>query len=210
MSVVESLKQDHAALRAKLDLIESALGLGPEAWYALRELCYSLGLKICDHIHCEDAVLADARRVLVPEIARRISLEHQDEPRQVNRLNRLFVHEPRPAFEAIEPTLRAMIRHLRRHLEEEEAEVFPAIARVPVHPTMTVNRVLREHPRTKAVFARWQIDPSWEGCDCLDEVAWRRCREGRTLAEQLQRAIEAPGDQSAAPSGQPAQACVDV
>ncbi len=57
--------------------------------------------------------------------------------------------------------------------------------------TMTVNRVLHEHPETKAVFDRLSISSPIEGCECLDEVAWYRGMESRELLEQLRRVIDA-------------------
>jgi len=63
--------------------------------------------------------------------------------------------------------------------------------------TMTVNWVLHEHPEAKPAFERLLIDLPFEGCDCLDEVAWRHGLESRELLEQLQRAIDAPAESPA-------------
>ncbi len=62
----------------------------------------------------------------------------------------------------------------------------------PLTETMTVNRVLREHPETKTVFERFRIDVMYEGYDCLDEVAWRRRLSAEQFLALLERAMMRP------------------
>jgi hypothetical protein len=196
MLTTASLQHDHAILRAKLDALESALNLGQETWFVLRELCHSLAGQFGDHLRREDAELIGAPRAGRPEAVNRLLCEHQDQPRQFRAVNRLFVSEPRPAFGMVEANLRELIRRLRRQLDDEEATVFPLIDR-RVQETMTVNRVLREHPEIRPVFDELSVSVPYEGCDCLDEVAWRRGLDSHALAEELERAIAAPAAEPA-------------
>ena len=54
---------------------------------------------------------------------------------------------------------------------------------------MTVNCVLQQYPATRSVFEQLFVNISFEGLDCLDEVAWRHGMEARELLGQLEQAI---------------------
>ena len=54
---------------------------------------------------------------------------------------------------------------------------------------MAVNHVIREYPATKRVLDRLFVNVPYEGCDGLDEVAWRRGMEARDLVSQLEEVI---------------------
>ena len=205
LCAVARLKRDHQLLRAKLTVLESALAMGEEAWFVLRELCHSLAGQLRDHIRREEALLAVSRVQIDDSLLARVALEHQDEPEHLRAVNRLFVHEPKRSFRTMRLTLEAVIRGLREHMEEEEAQLFPAIEGLLVgsepiawarpqegtmlHEAMTVNRVVLEHPRTLPVFKRLFVSVPFEGCDCLDEVAWRHGMESRELLGLLEEAI---------------------
>lgn len=47
MEPIARLKRDHRILRSKFDVLESALRMGPETWFVLREVCYSLSRLLC-------------------------------------------------------------------------------------------------------------------------------------------------------------------
>ncbi len=51
--------------------------------------------------------------------------------------------------------------------------------------TMTVNHVLSRHPKTREVFDNLAVSSAYEGCDSLEEVAWRRGMDGRELLGHL-------------------------
>ncbi|MBI4342904.1 MAG: hemerythrin domain-containing protein [Candidatus Omnitrophica bacterium] len=203
MTAIERLKRDHAILRAKLDVLQAALEMGPEAWFVIREMCFTLARQLRDHIKREEALIAATRPVLGAEVARRIVQEHQDEPVQLRSVNRLFVRQRAPTLEAIRPMLTTVIRTLRHHMEEEEAALFPLLERAAaeqadaappspaqhVQDVMTVNRVLQRFPATRPVFERLFINIPLEGCTCLDEVAWRHGLESEELLRELEAAI---------------------
>mgnify|MGYP001573165055 FL=1 len=46
MNAIERLKRDHVLIRAKLSVVEGALQMGPEAWFVLRDVCYTLSRQL--------------------------------------------------------------------------------------------------------------------------------------------------------------------
>jgi len=205
MQAIERLKRDHTIMRSKLDVLESALQLGPETWFVLREVCFTLARQIRDHLRREEELIARARKALDPSVVEQISLEHEDEPQHLHTINRLFITEQGHSLERIRPELMRLVHGLRHHMDEEEAELFPALVqalqgeepeRAAPRPgasrldeTMTVNRVVQEHPTTRRVFDGLFVNVPYEGCACLDEVAWRHGLESRELLARLEQVI---------------------
>jgi len=145
---------------------------------------------------------------MTPKVLVEVVVEHKDEPEQLRTINRLFLSQPTQSLERIRPALEEAIRRLRHHMAEEEAELFPLLERTlaaaeapivaphprgPFNETTTVNRMVREFPRTRPVFDRLFINVPLEGCACLDEVAWRHGMDARELLGQLEQAIGACG-----------------
>ena len=222
MDAIHRLKRDHTILRTKLDVLESALQMRSDAWFVLREVCFTLARQLRDHIKREETLVRIARNTLIPpptggsgtlppvgggmnpRILAEVALEHKDEPRHLRTINRLFVSESGHSLEHIRPALAEVIHGLRRHMDEEERELFPILERVlaeglmipmaerptsHLDETMTVNRIVNEFPATRTVFERLFIGVPTEGCDCLDEVAWRHGMESRDLLKRLEEAI---------------------
>lgn len=204
MRAIERLKRDHQILRAKLDVLESALGMGSQTWFVLREMCHTLSRQLEDHIRREERLLDAYRHALGQELQARVALEHHDEPAHLRAVNRLFLDERGQSLEQIRPVLRAMIQGLRRHMEEEERDMFPMLEQTlgehempadeeppasPLHENMTVNRVFCEYPETGRVFRQLFVNMPYEGCDCLDEVAWRHGLSSDELVARLSEAI---------------------
>jgi hypothetical protein len=217
MNAVERLCRDHQVLRGKLDVLEAALSLGPETWFVLRELCFTLSRQLRDHIEREERLVSAFRHVLRPGKLADLALEHKDEPGLLRKINALFLSESGHTLERIRPALQEVIAGLRRHMADEETGLFPLFllgpdlpregeraARIalPFDETATVNRVIHEFPRTKPVFERLFINLPAEGCDCLDEVAWRHGMDTQEVFEELAPAVSAgaPG-RSVQPDG---------
>ncbi len=202
MNAVDRLRRDHQILRSKLDVLETALRMGDETWYVLREVCFTLSRQLRDHIRREEQLVASCRRTMTPKALAEVVVEHRDEPAHLRTLNRLFVSSPTHAVDRIGPALTEVIHGLRHHMAEEERELFPIFERVlaerepsqlPATPakrffdeTMTVNRVVQEFPETRPVFERLFISVPMEGCTCLDEVAWRHGLEAEELLDALE------------------------
>ena len=234
MNAIERLKRDHAILRSKLDMLEAGLRMGPETWYVLREVCATLSRQLRNHMQREEDLVMACRKAMIPpppgdsgtlpglrsgpasghpvgggmtpRVLAEMAVEHRDEPEHLRMINRLFVEEHGQTLERIRPALTEVIQGLRRHMTEEEHELFPILeqelaAREPmnaqpqqtsgthVHECMTVNGVLCEYPTTKVVFERLFVNIPYEGCDCLDEVAWRRGMDVQELLDRLEQSV---------------------
>jgi len=61
--------------------------------------------------------------------------------------------------------------------------------------TMTVQEVMRRYPNTGSVLEGLCIDRSFEGYDCLDEVAWRHGMESQELLALLEEEVAQPTSQ---------------
>lgn len=206
MRASDRLRRDHEVLRTKLDVLEATLRMTPPTtWCILRELCYTLSRQLQDHIRREEHLIATCRATLSPDVLTHTQLEHEDEPQLLRTVNHLFVEEGGQALERVRAALNELIPRLRRHMDEEEAELFPTIERalgeceepeaqepsVPIRlrEEMTVNHVLHTYPQTKLLLERLFINVPYEGYDCLDEVAWRRGMDCCQLVLLLEEAI---------------------
>ena len=215
MKAIDRLKRDHHILRSKLDVLEAALRMGPETWYVLREVCFTLSRQIRNHMQREENLIMACRQTMTPRALAEIAMEHRREPEHLRTINRLFMEEHGHTLERIRPALTDVIQGLRRHMTEEEQELFPILeralaarepadaqaqpaSRARVHECMTVNGVLHEYPMTRGVFERLFVNIPYEGCDCLDEVAWRRGMDSQELLEELEQVVHSRG----APAGE--------
>ena len=224
MRVVERLKRDHTILRAKLDVLEGALRMGPDTWFVLREVCHTLSRQLQDHIEREERLIRAYKAALTKDASAHLTVEHTDEPQLLRTINRLFVEDQGHSLAAIQPALTTLIKGLRAHMAEEEAALFPVFERVltareaalanesqpssHITETMAVNRILREFPATRRIFDSLFVNVPFEGCDCLDEVAWRRGMEPEELINRLEAAISSCACQDSAVSQSTFQAAL--
>ncbi len=217
MSAIERLKRDHAILRSKLEVLEAGLRMGPETWYVLREVCFTLSRQLRDHMQREEDLVMACRKAMKPHVLAELAAEHRDEPEHLRTINRLFVEEHGHTLDRIRPALTEVIQGLRHHMTEEERDLFPILEQAlaarepanaqaqqpsgaPLHACMTVNSVLHQYPATSGVFEDLFVNIPYEGCDCLDEVAWRRGMDVQELLDRLgQSAL------SGSPTGERAQ-----
>lgn len=204
MNAIERLTRDHVILRSKLDVLESALRLAPDTWYVLREICYTLSRLVHQH-HCrEERVVAQCHAALTPTQRQQLQRQHSDDRNRLGVLHHLFLQDSGRGVAHIAPMLRSMAQDLRHHLEQEEQALFPVLERhvtmqealmpagaIPAHvdEVSTVNAVIREYPTTKRVFEQLFVSIPYEGCDCLDEVAWRHGLEAAELINRLERVV---------------------
>ncbi len=207
MKATQRLRRDHQILRAKLDVLETALSMGPQTWFVLREICFTLSRQLRDHIKREEALIAASRGVAAADVLAHLAIEHRDEPEHLRDINRLFTSQAAHSLEQITPVLLNVIAGLRCHMAEEEAALFPLLERAlagqepvggaqqpappraPLDETMTVNGVVDKFPNTRRVFEGLFVSIPFEGCTCLDEVAWRHGIESRELLERLERVV---------------------
>ena len=110
MNAIDRLKRDHKILRSKLDVLEGALSMGSEAWFVLRELCYTLSRQLQDHIKREEKLVKACKDVFREDALTHLTVAHTDEPQLLRRVNRLFVEEHGHSLNAIKPALTTLIR----------------------------------------------------------------------------------------------------
>lgn len=212
---VERLRQDHAVLRAKLQLLNSALHAGPTAAFAVRELVYALGRRLAEHEAREDAALYPLlQETMVGDIqhhAAAIRIEHEAIEYYLRALHLLTLRGTRMPFEKVAGLAYSLTKLLRHHFAREEAILFPMLDQlnaaaggpetrrtapsnqeVGVNADMTVNRILGLFPQTKSVFDCHCVDCRREGDDFLDEVAWRHAVSVPDLLRELQDAAGRP------------------
>jgi len=209
MSATESLRKDHQILRAKLKLLEAAMQMLPESNFVLRELCWSLARMLNEHIRHETDALQPYRNRIQALTQERMAKDHADQQVILRDINALLLSGVKAPVNKVVPPLLHLIEELREHMEEEEQEVFPMVDRMtseeaqmpsaPAMPfiteTMTVNHILRIHPRAREVFQTFHVDCDADGCHCLDELYWRR---GIDVAALLHELNETVGEQTVA------------
>jgi iron-sulfur cluster repair protein YtfE (RIC family) len=203
MKTIDRLKRDHAILQAKLDVLDDTLlRMGTNGWYVLREVCFTLARQLQDHIRREEELIIACGEAVGPSVLAKLSAEHRKEPRHLHTINKLFVSQMSPSLKEIKPVLTRVIYALRRHIAQEETELFPILERAwkdqePAQAeslwsgswlkeTMTLNQVVQQCPKTRSLFERFFINMSIEGSSCLDEVAWRHGMDVQDLLKPLE------------------------
>lgn len=208
MDTLEQLQRDHELLRSKLNVLESANRVGAEAWFVLRQVCFSLLKQLQDHMRSEEEfVLAcyEARLDGDDQATLLGRCGHQEDRRRLQVIHWLLQREPTVVLSSVRFSLDLVIASLRRSIDEQESELFPRLGRAGASPavpirsphlsaghlknTMTLSEVVRRYPKTKHVFERVLISLPFEQYDCLDEVAWRHGLDSRELLTRLERAI---------------------
>ena len=74
MRAIDRLRRDHQILRSKLDVLETALTMGPETWFVLREVCFTLARQLRDHMRREEELVMACRQALHPKVLAEIAV----------------------------------------------------------------------------------------------------------------------------------------
>lgn len=226
MNAINRLKRDHGIFRSKLNVLESALHVGSEAWYVLREECFSLAKQLEGHARREAEL--SASRHAVPSHGRPPTSfgDHRMENRQLAFINRFLIEQPSRLLKRIKPTMTLFVSAFRRRMDRQESIGFPIVEetlglskvnqRLPqeerrpwdLSETMSVGEAVTRYPAAGPALERLFINPRFERYDCLDEVAWRHGMESRELLARLEEELTrglTPESQRA--SGVPGTAC---
>lgn len=200
MSVTQSLRRDHQILRAKLKLLEAAMRVAPEAQFALREMCWSLGRMLEMHIQREADTLRPYSNRIRALTQERMAHDHADQRVVLRDVNALLLGGIKAPVSKVVPPLAQLIEELKEHMEEEEKEVFPMVDRLAAEESlastttselpliteaMTVNHVLKVHPKAREIFEAFKVDCDADGCHCLEELYWRRGIDVKALLDTL-------------------------
>ncbi|MBI4003790.1 MAG: hemerythrin domain-containing protein [Candidatus Omnitrophica bacterium] len=205
MAVTAMLKKDHEVLRRKLEFIETALQVAPHSVFVLREMCHSLMKMLDAHIRREEEALSPYTNRIRAILRYREGHDHADQQQVLRDINTMLLAGIKMPTSTVVNRLSHLIEELREHMAEEEHEVFPAVeraeeevrsgARVPLPPLITqqmsANAVMKAFPAARAVFEKHGVRCGCDGCDCLDELAWRRGLDVSELINELREAVEA-------------------
>ncbi len=207
MNTINRLKREHQLLRSKLTLVDSALAMGSEAWFLLRELSFTLAKQLQAHHRREAQLLQVYRAALQTHPIAHVAVDHAGEQVSLTFINQGFVAQPPESLKTLRPLCAALSATLRCHMDQQEAQFFPALEEILVlqalagrqeslapsglRETMTVREITSRYPGTKSVLEGLFIDSRYEGYDCLDEVAWRHGMESRNLLARLEEELAA-------------------
>ncbi len=200
MEATSPLRQDHALLRKKLTLLETALQVAPEARLVLREMCFSLQRMLDEHIRRERALFQTCEQHLPPGHEWPRMGGHLTERTLLRSINELLLHGLKASVPLIVPRLRRMIDELQGEMEEQEHRVFPVVDEILQHATpappapmiigsMSANEILQRYPTTAPVFNQLHINRLREGYESVDELAWRHGVESSEVLEALRQTV---------------------
>ena len=208
MYPIEKLQRTHEHLRTQLVTLESALSLGPDAWFVLRNTGFSLSKQLREHIGLEDRVVTACSRAFAhygETVLASFALDHRQERQRLRQLCRVLEEDPRGSWHDLRATLNAFGHTLRQTMDLQEAKLFPLLERTEAPPAASNNRahampnlltetttlaeVLRRYPDIRAMLERYGIRLSFEQYDALDEIAWHHGMSSQELLRCLEDAI---------------------
>ena len=195
MELTTLLRQDHALLRKKLTMLESALQVAPEARFVLREVGFSLRRILHEHMTREARALqlyhqrtpagADPLRVA----------DHADAQHLLREVGELLLGGMRASIPPVLIRFSHVIDRLRAQMDEQEGTVFRFLDHAEESPTddahtsisgaMSVNEIVQRYPSTERVFEQLHINRPREGYESVDELAWRYGMDVSQFIEQL-------------------------
>ena len=196
MDVLATLHQDHALLRRKVTLLESALQVAPEARLVLRGMCGSLLRVLQDHMLREARALGRFHRCAASSELRDHSFEHH----LLRGVNEWLLSGMKASIPTMVIKLAQVIEQLEATMEAQERTVFPLMEREPapeeaamISEAMSVNEILQRYPQTERVFEQLRINRLQEGYESVDELAWRHGMEVSQVIDQLRQVTVFPG-----------------
>jgi len=202
MTVTAVLRKDHDILRSKLVFLEAALRVVPQPPCILHEIGCALAKILNQHIKREASALRPYSNRVRAVLRRREHQDHADQHRVLRDINALLQQGMTMPGSTVVPRLVHLIDELREHMAEEERDIFPTVDRAEVErislahapallitEQMSANAVMTQFPSTKPVFEKYGIHCGCDGCDCLDELAWRHGIDAGELVDELQGVI---------------------
>ncbi len=194
MHDIDQLKDAHRRLRLKLNILESALDMGAETRFVIREVCFSMSKQLHKHMASEARWMAACHRALgqchTQELGR-LAIDHDEEQQCFLLATRLLSGDSRFPLDAVRCTLTTALAALRRQMAEQEAQLFPllelaldlqgvfgpyeVLASSRLTESMTVQEVLSQYPQTKAIFEQFHVNDLFELYETLAEVS--QCHE---------------------------------
>jgi len=185
MESARIVRDDHALLRKKLILLESALQVAPEARLVVREMCFSLQRVLQEHMqrehrHCdvgmpshtaEHALLRGVNDFLLSGMKASV-------PMMVSRVSQVI--------EQLILTMHEQERFVSACFQQAQGGATLQTAEA-ISGTMSVNEILQRYPSTERVFERMHINRFQEGYESVDELAWRHGMNITDVVEELRQ-----------------------
>ena len=192
METTHILRQDHALLRKKLALLESALHVAPEARFVIRDMCFSLHRMLQEHLEREQPLIPRGDRAQgFP------NWDHFEADTMLRAVNELLLGGMRSSMPVIVARLSQVIDALKAQMEEQESTLFstwdesgsPGVSppQAAISGIMSVNEILHRYPQTERIFEQLHVNRLREGYDSVDELAWRHGIEVSQILEQLRQ-----------------------
>lgn len=205
MTVTAMLKKDHEVLRRKLEFLETAMQVAPQSVFVLRDMCHSLTKMLDAHIRREEQAVAPHTNRIQALLKYRAGKDHTDQRQVLRDINTMLLAGIKMPTSTVVYRLAHFIEELREHMADEEAHLFPAVDKAEqekpwvseelkpmITEQMSANAVMKAFPATRAVFEKHSVRCGCEGCECLDELAWRRGMDVKELIQELREAADPP------------------
>ena len=201
MDALTSLRHDHALLRKKLALLESALQVAPEARLVLREMCFSLLRLLQDHMQREAPLLQRYGQGVLSGQVPTEAADHSSEQHLLRGVSELLLSGMRASVPMVVLRLSQAIDQLEAQIGEQERRIFPFLEETEHPPgdetmtisgAMSVNEILQRYPQTEGVFEQLQINRLREGYESVDELAWRHGVDASQVLERLRHLVHSP------------------
>ena len=125
MNAIEVLKRDHETVEGLFTKFEAA---GPRAHKTKRDLVDRMIKELSIHAEIEEMVFYPAVREALPEDEHDIVLESLEEHHVVKLVLSELEHMP-AEHERFDAKVTVLIENVRHHVEEEEQEMFPDVAK---------------------------------------------------------------------------------
>lgn len=201
MNPVMRLQRDHDLIQRQVRMLEGLLELGEQAWFALRQVCFTLAQHVRHHIESRQRIIDEASAMCPESGLTALAIKQGDERAILSQIHRLFIDSQEQRVAGIKASLQTHLAVLQSQLISEKQALFPVLEKIfnselacggrpdeapsPVSETMTLRRLLDKFPQCESVFDSLFINCTLEQTTCLDELAWRHGLQFEDLVKRL-------------------------
>jgi hemerythrin-like domain-containing protein len=159
MSVLDRLRYEHNLFRGQLNVFESLMAQGPTDGAAIQQMSGALLKALRSHIRRETRLAVWGSRRLerfgAGELAR-FAIEHDPELEVLQVIRRCCATRISGSLDALKPSAALLFTWWRRHMDEQEAELFPLLER-----TLSAETVGAPVPSGAVLWSRMPRGSSW-------------------------------------------------
>ena len=129
MKAIDFLLHDHERFRLLLDALDGALGLRVDTQFVVRELCFTLSVRLRDHMRREGGLIGSCHGPLRAKELTALAEGHGDEAYSLHQaLTELTETDSAHAILRARGVLELAVVQFRYHLDAQEYKLFPAMA----------------------------------------------------------------------------------